>query len=117
MSLFDRFRVPAVHGPEARTLVDGGAVLLDVREPAEWNAGHAPQAVHVPMSRLAELARRIPQDKQVVVVCRSGNRSAHVVKALADGGYQAVNLAGGMHAWQAAGGTVVDRQGRPGVVA
>ena len=51
------------------------------------------------------------------MVCRSGNRSAHVTKALINQGYDAVNLRGGMHAWHSAGGQVVDRKGRPGVVA
>lgn len=117
MSLFTRFRVPSVSAEEARTLVSSGAALLDVRESAEWNAGHAPQAVHVPLSRLQELGRRVPKGKQVVVVCRSGSRSGHVVRQLTAQGYQAVNLTGGMHAWRAAGGAVVDRSGRPGVVA
>lgn len=117
MSLFDRFRIPAVGAAEARTLVDGGAPLIDVRESAEWNAGHAPQAVHVPMSRLADLVHRVPKGQQVVIVCRSGNRSGHVVRALVAEGYDVVNLAGGMHAWRAAGGAVVDRNGRPGAVA
>ncbi|MCU0265830.1 MAG: rhodanese-like domain-containing protein [Actinomycetia bacterium] len=117
MSIFARFRVPAVGADEARTLVSQGAALLDVRESTEWNAGHAPQAVHVPVSRLQDLARRVPKGKKVVVVCRSGNRSAHVVRTLAGQGYDAVNLSGGMHAWRSAGGAVVDRHGRPGTVA
>jgi len=117
VSLFDRFRTPKVPAEEGRQLVSNGAVLLDVRESAEWNAGHAPQATHLPLSRLAEVGRKVPAGKKVVVVCRSGNRSAHVTKALINQGYDAVNLRGGMHAWHSAGGQLVDRKGRPGVVA
>lgn len=117
MSLFDRFRTPKVAAEEGRRLVSDGAVLLDVRESAEWNAGHAPQATHLPISRLGEVGRKVPSHKKVVVVCRSGNRSGHVTKALINQGYDAVNLRGGMHAWRSAGGQVVDRKGRPGVIA
>jgi rhodanese-related sulfurtransferase len=63
-------------GPrEADDLVRSGAVLLDVREPSEWQAGHAPGARHVPLGKLEAKLGVLPRDRQVVVVCRSGNRS------------------------------------------
>jgi rhodanese-related sulfurtransferase len=114
MGLFHR--TPAVDAGAARQLVSDGAVLLDVREPGEWNAGHAPQAIHQPLGRLAVADRRFTAGRQVVVVCRSGNRSQHAVKALRAAGVDALNLSGGMRAWQSAGGSVVDRKGRPGAV-
>lgn len=110
MSLFTK--VPSVHGAEARDLVREGAVLLDVRETSEWNAGHAPQAAHLPLGRIGEASKKVRGGKRVVVVCRSGNRSRTATKSLLDMGYDAVNLAGGMAAWAAAGGQVVDRSGR-----
>lgn len=53
-----------------------GAFMLDVREPDEWNAGHIPGAVLVPLGDLPTRLNEVPKDKEIVVVCRSGNRSA-----------------------------------------
>jgi len=117
MSLRELFaRVPSVRGDEARSLVNDGATLLDVREAEEWNAGHAPQATHLPLSRLADAARKLRSGRRIVVVCRSGNRSHTATARLRAMGYDAVNLAGGMRAWAGSGGQVVDRRGRPGAV-
>lgn len=77
-------------------------LFLDVREQHEWNAGHVDGAVHVPMGRLAAEAHRLPADRRIVAVCRSGSRSHAVTNALRDAGFDAVNLVGGMHAWAAA---------------
>lgn len=75
-------------------------LLLDVREPHEWAAGHAPDAVHVPMGSI--VPDQLPTDRPIVCVCRSGNRSHHVSRALVEHGVQAVNMLGGMQAWAAA---------------
>ncbi|GAA4918962.1 rhodanese-like domain-containing protein [Streptomonospora salina] len=91
--------------------VPPGGYLLDVREDDEWAAGHAPEAVHVPLGRLAERAGEIPQDRQVYVVCRVGGRSAQAVQALNEAGWQAANVAGGMQAWALAGGEMVSESG------
>ncbi|MFD0772595.1 rhodanese-like domain-containing protein [Streptomonospora algeriensis] len=91
--------------------VPSGGYLLDVREDDEWAAGHAPEAVHVPLGRLAERAGEIPQDKQVYVVCRVGGRSAQAVHALNEAGWQAANVAGGMQAWALAGREMVSETG------
>lgn len=110
-------QVPHVDPQEAVNLVEGeGAVLLDVREQEEWDAGHAPAALHVPMSTISGRASDIPTDALIVCVCRSGGRSAAVTEALLNGGWKAVNLEGGMQAWHAAGLPVVDDGGRPGQV-
>ena len=53
-----------------------GVTLLDVREQDEWDAGHAPDALHIPMSELAGRLEELPNDQDVYVICRSGNRSA-----------------------------------------
>ncbi|MCD0452507.1 rhodanese-like domain-containing protein [Actinocorallia sp. API 0066] len=81
------------------TGVPDGAYLLDVREQDEWDAGHAPQAVHIPMSALNQRAGEIPQDREVYVVCRVGGRSAQVAAALNNAGWKALNVEGGMLAW------------------
>lgn len=101
---------------EAETRVGAGALLLDVRTPEEWAAGHAPQAVHLPLDELAARHAELPADREIVVICRSGNRSGIATEALLGGGYRAVNLAGGMLAWVSAGRPCVDAQGRPGSV-
>lgn len=92
-------------GPEeaAGRLERGEAVLLDVREQKEWDAGHAPGAVHVPLGQLAARLSELPQDRPLVAVCRSGGRSSTAVKALRQAGVEAENLDGGMQAWQRAG--------------
>lgn len=114
MGIFDRFKTPAVTGTQARDLVRDGAQLVDVRESSEWNAGHAPQAVHIPSSQVASRLNRLKKGKDIIVVCRSGNRSRTVTKQLRGQGFAAYTLKGGMRAWQAADGPVLDRKGRPG---
>ncbi|AYY13268.1 rhodanese-like domain-containing protein [Actinobacteria bacterium YIM 96077] len=83
--------------------VPDGAFLLDVREEDEWLAGHAPEAVHIPLSELHDRADDVPGDQQVYVVCKVGGRSAHAAAWLNGLGRRAVNISGGMDAWQAAG--------------
>ncbi|MGW0075617.1 rhodanese-like domain-containing protein [Streptomyces cellulosae] len=96
----------------------GDAVLLDVRELHEWQAGHAPRAVHLPMSALAagatlpDAARGAP----LIVICRSGNRSRQAAALLAERGADAVDVTGGMRDWADAGLPVVDAHGRDGSV-
>ncbi|MDX6742084.1 rhodanese-like domain-containing protein [Actinocorallia sp. A-T 12471] len=84
------------------TQIPDGAYLLDVREQDEWDAGHAPEAVHIPMSALNERAAEIPQDRDIYVVCRVGGRSAQVTVALNNAGWTALNVDGGMLAWASA---------------
>jgi rhodanese-related sulfurtransferase len=96
--------------------VPADAPLLDVREPDEWTAGHAPTARLLPMSELIERIDELPDDDPLYVVCRSGGRSARVVAYLAAQGYPAVNVDGGMQAWSAQGRTVVADSGTPQIV-
>ena len=79
------------------------AVLLDVREDDEWEAGHAPGATHVPMTQLTERLDEVPEGDPVYVICRSGGRSARVSAYLNANGWDAVNVAGGMLGWERAG--------------
>lgn len=91
--------------------------LLDVREPDEWAAGHPPGAHHVPMMDIPTRADEVPTDRDVVVVCRVGGRSAQVVAYLKQRGFDNVyNLDGGMFAWAAAGRPVVGEGGSAGHV-
>lgn len=95
-----------VDGPTAVQMVRDGAGLLDVRERSEWSTGHAPQAVHVPLAKVADAPRRLKGDVPVVVMCASGMRSRTAAKQLRGLGLQATSLSGGIGAWQAAGGAV-----------
>jgi rhodanese-related sulfurtransferase len=92
---------------DAIALVAGNGWLLDVREQDEWNRGHAPTAHLIPMGSIQDRIDEIPIDAPLVVICHSGYRSWQVTKALVAAGYNAVNVAGGMEAWQSAGGVVV----------
>jgi rhodanese-related sulfurtransferase len=96
-----------VTAAEAVELADAGTLLIDVREQDEWDAGHAPQAVHMPMSRFADYLDELPDDDEFLVICRSGGRSLTVATALAERGYHPVDVVGGMMAWQQGGGPVV----------
>ncbi len=88
---------------EATRLINqGGTLVLDVREPAEFAAGHLPKARHIPLrelqGRLAELAKF--KDKPVIVTCRSGARSGSACRLLKKAGFtQVLNLKGGVPAW------------------
>lgn len=92
--------------------VPADAVLLDVREDHEWAAGHAPDAVHVPMATIADRLADLPEGAPIHVVCKSGGRSSRVTEYLQAQGRDAVNVAGGMTAWAAAGKPVVADEGR-----
>ena len=76
-------------------------VLIDVREPHEWSAGHIEGATHIPMRQIPERLADIPKDKDVVMICRSGGRSGHVQQHLlgSQGYTRVLNLAGGMQRW------------------
>ena len=100
----------------ADALVGSGAFLLDVRNDDEWDLGHAPAATLIPLGELGARAGELPTDRRILVVCRSGGRSAQATEALVGAGYDAVNVAGGMQAWLAAGLPVVTDAGAPGTV-
>ncbi|MEU0214835.1 rhodanese-like domain-containing protein [Streptomyces sp. NPDC006265] len=98
---------------------DGTAVLLDVRETPEWNAGHAPDALHLPLSRLAAGASlpAATQGRPVVTICRSGHRSQQAAKLLTAHGVQATDVTSGMTAWARAELPVIGPGGSNGVIA
>lgn len=84
-------------------LAAGEAVALDVREPDEWECGRIEGALHIPVAELVPRLEEIPREVPIVVVCRSGSRSAYATQLLVRAGLRAENLAGGLQAWQAAG--------------
>lgn len=84
-----------------------GAYVVDVRETHEYLAGHVPGVELAPMGEVHTLLNRLPRREPVYVICRSGNRSAHIAALLNQAGVEAANVAGGMNAWEAAGYPVV----------
>lgn len=96
----------AVSAQRAVELVREGAAMLDVRERSEWNTGHAPQALHVPLSDIRKAPGRLPRNRPVVVVCASGMRSRAAAEHLREQGFDAASISGGMAAWRNAGGSV-----------
>ncbi|OEU96156.1 rhodanese-like domain-containing protein [Streptomyces oceani] len=91
--------------------VPADGFLLDVRESDEWAAGHAESALHIPMSdfvrRAGELSEHVGEGQRVHVVCKAGGRSAKVTQYLRQQGWDAVNVDGGMLAWEQAGRPLV----------
>ena len=93
--------VPELTPREANErVVAGEAVLVDVREESEWEAGRIPASIHVPLSQIRRRGSRgLPEDKEIVLVCRSGARSALAAAMLSGAALKAANLAGGVQAW------------------
>lgn len=101
---------------DVNSLPEGG-LLLDVREDDEWAAGHAPTATHIPMSEFVARKEELgAPGGPVYVICRAGSRSAQVAQYLNQNGVEAVNVTGGMQAWEAAGKAVVTDSGAAGTV-
>ena len=93
------------------------AVLLDVREQDEWDAGHAPGAVHIPLGDLPARLDELPDTDAgtLAVTCRGGGRSSRAVAWLSQQGFDVANLDGGMKAWAAAGKPLAAASSSPSV--
>lgn len=93
---------------QAYEMVQQGAFLLDVRELDEWNNTHIPNSVLIPLSELPQRLSEVPRDQEIVVVCRTGRRSAEGRDILLKAGFNKVtSLAGGLVAWSEAGYPVI----------
>ena len=89
---------------DAALLRDQGAFILDVREPEEWDEYHIPESTLIPLAQLESRINEIPGDQPIVVVCRSGNRSAVGRDMLLNAGFsQVTSLAGGISTWRSEG--------------
>ncbi len=103
-------RITEVSPQQVRERIQRGEqlVLLDVREPNEWNLGRLPGAVHIPRGIMeTSVEARVPRGAQVVIYCASGNRSALAADTLAQMGYQHVSsMSGGFRDWVGTGGPV-----------
>jgi rhodanese-related sulfurtransferase len=100
--------------------VPADGLVLDVRENDEWAAGHVEGALHVPMSdfvaRFGEVTEAVADGRRAHVMCRVGGRSAQVTQYLVQQGIDAVNVDGGMLAWEGAGRPMVTESGSPASV-
>jgi rhodanese-related sulfurtransferase len=92
---------PEIVPAEAAEEIAGGALVVDVREPAEWDAGRISGAVLIPLGELGGRVSELPRDRRMVIVCRTGSRSGYAADALHEAGYDAANLRGGLFAWAA----------------
>jgi rhodanese-related sulfurtransferase len=102
--------IPSVNPAEVPDLIQKGALLIDVREEVEWDEARIGGAVHRPMTDFATWWAEVPDDRTVVVYCRTGSRSGRVVEALTKqaGMDNLVNLEGGIVAWAEQGFEVAE---------
>lgn len=84
---------------EAKQKIASGAHLFDVRYQDEWDDGHLPGAVHIPLSALRARAGEVTPDREVVVYCRSGRRSQVGALLMAQSGFTAYSMDGGINGW------------------
>lgn len=99
----NELEVPAVSVESIPDPLPEGLVVLDVREPHEWAEGHIVGAIHVPLGDLMERRGEFDPEVRTLVVCHVGGRSARATAYLVSNGHNAVNLDGGMIAWENAG--------------
>lgn len=97
--------VPGLSAEEAQARLKAAPApfLLDVRQPEEYRAGHIAGAKLIPLGELGARLKELPKNREIVCVCRSGNRSHSAAKQLIQAGYAAHNLRGGLAAWSGAG--------------
>jgi rhodanese-related sulfurtransferase len=78
-------------------------LVLDVREPSEYAAGHIAGSTLIPLHQLPGRLSELPKDREIICVCASGSRSSSAARRLASEGYTVLNLSGGLSRWQRAG--------------
>lgn len=102
--LFGFPRIQEVSPLEAQERIAAGAQLIDVREPDEWRAVRIPGTRLIPLDELPRHLSELDPQREYILVCRSGNRSAYAAALLQRAGFrQVLNLAGGIIAWARAG--------------
>lgn len=87
----------------------GSAQIVDVRTQGEWDQGHVPNAIHVPLSDLSPdhpAIEKLDKSEDIYFICASGNRSSRASDAMAKAGFRAVNVQGGTSGWVSAGHAV-----------
>ena len=103
-NFFSKPGIAEVAPDEARAKQQAGAVVVDVREPYEWQEGHIPGAVHMPLGSLSRRLKELDPSREVIAVCRSGHRSITAAQILQQGGFSRVSsMVGGMISWRRQG--------------
>lgn len=95
--------VPSVDVSQLAEILRTGAILIDVREPDEFEAAHVPVANLVPLQSVPSVLDQLPTDQPVYVICQAGGRSLKAAAWLVEQGIQAINVSGGTGAWIANG--------------
>jgi len=95
--------IPEIDAAALPPVLESGAVLIDVRQPHEFESFHVKGAQLIPLNELPRRTSEIPRDQQVYVICQTGSRSAKATEWLNGRGYDTVNVAGGAKAWIEAG--------------
>lgn len=90
----------AIAPAEAKTLVQQGALLIDVRTPDEFDVKHLDGAINIPVDQLEARAAELPKDKDLILYCRSGTRSAQGRTTLSRSGFSRVHDLGAMKNWK-----------------
>jgi rhodanese-related sulfurtransferase len=96
---------------EAKALIEGkpDVVILDVRTPSEFEDGHLEGAINIPVDDLAERLDELSEDDELLIYCRTGNRSARAVGILEDNGFTKIfHMDEGITGWLDAGYPVVE---------
>ena len=97
--------MPSVSAAELSEKLKNGVrpLVLDVRQPDEFRRGHINGAKLIPLGELGGRLKELPKNKEIVVVCATGNRSRSATKRLVNEGYDAFNMNGGMMSWARSG--------------
>ena len=108
MSFLSKLFGPPVPGIDAAALLakldeKPRPLVLDVREPSEYSAGHISGSTLIPLQQLSSRMSELPKDREIICVCASGSRSGSAARQLKSNGYNVLNLSGGMSRWQRAG--------------
>jgi rhodanese-related sulfurtransferase len=99
-NFFSKPAVAETTAEEIRVRQQAGAVLVDVRELSEWQQGHIPGAMHIPLGSLSRRLQELDPSREVITICRSGHRSISAAQILQQGGFsQVCSMAGGMISW------------------
>ena len=98
------------------TYLSDGYELIDVREQDEWDAGHHPEAIHIPMGTIPQKIDDFKTSDNYIIICRSGARSGRVSSFMKNEGFDSLNLTGGMKQLFLTSEKIVDLNGNIGTV-
>jgi rhodanese-related sulfurtransferase len=110
-SIFDSDSIEVTPEQTQAALADGGAQVIDVREPYEWEAGRIEGAQHIELEHLASNAAKIDTDRPVIFHCRLGARSAMAAQAFRGVGIDAYSMVGGLQRWAEEGRALTPENG------